>query len=134
MKKYLLDTHTLIWSIVDDTKLSDNVLKILEDGKNDLLVSAVSLWEIAIKSGKGKLNLKNFEIQLIPNYCNRLKIRQIPLSTDEAINYSDLPMYEEHKDPFDRMLVYQCIRNSYTLISKDNKMEIYKKDGLDCIL
>ena len=130
MNEYLLDSHTLIWSIVDDSKLSNKVLKILEDESNNLLISAVSFWEIAIKSGKGKLDLKNFDIQSIPDYCNKLKIKQIPLMPDEAINYSILPNYEEHKDPFDRMLIYQCIKNNYTLISKDNKMEIYKKDGL----
>ena len=133
MKKYLLDSHTLIWSMVDDTKLSNKVLKILEDENNDLLVSAVSFWEIAIKAGKGKLELKDFDIQLIPYYCDKLKIKQISLLPDEAINYLNLPNYEEHKDPFDRMLIYQCIKNSYTLISKDTKMELYKKNGLDFV-
>ena len=133
MKKYLLDTHTLIWSIVDGAKLSNRVLKILEDENNDLLVSAVSFWEIAIKVGKGKLDLRNFDVQAIPDYCNKLKIRQIPLTPDEAINYFNLPNYEEHKDPFDRMLIYQSIKNGYTFISRDDKMEIYKKDGLDYV-
>ena len=133
MKKYLLDTHTLIWSIVDDAKLSNKVLKILEDENNELLVSAVSFWEIAIKVGKGKLDLKNFDILSIPYYCNKLKIKQIPLMPDEAISYFNLPNYEEHKDPFDRMLIHQCIKNSYTLISRDDKMEIYKRDGLDYV-
>ena len=133
MKKYLLDTHTLIWSIVDGAKLSNRVLKILEDENNDLLVSAVSFWEIAIKVGKGKLDLRNFNIQTIPDYCNKLKIKQIPLTPDEAINYFNLPNYEEHKDPFDRMLIYQSIKNGYTFISRDDKMVIYEKDGLDYI-
>ena len=55
MKKYLLDTHTLIWAIVDKNKLSEYVLKILQNCDNQLFVSAVSFWEIAIKHGKGKL-------------------------------------------------------------------------------
>jgi len=133
MKEYLLDSHTLIWSIVDDAKLSNKVLKILEDENNELLVSAVSFWEIAIKVGKGKLDLRNFDIRSIPDYCNKLKIKQIPLMPDEAINYFNLPNYEEHKDPFDRMLIYQCIKNGYTLISRDDKMKIYIKDGLDYV-
>ena len=52
MKKYLLDSHTLIWAIVDDNKLSKKVLEILQDSDTQLFVSAVSFWEIAIKHGK----------------------------------------------------------------------------------
>ena len=133
MKKYLLDTHALIWSIVDDDKLSKPVLKILQDKDNHLFVSAVSFWEIAIKFGKGKLYFEDFQIQDIPDYCKKLGIEQIPLMPDEAINYSSLPFCENHKDPFDRMLIYQCIRGNYALVSKDDKMKFYEIDGLECI-
>ena len=133
MKKYLLDTHTFIWAIAGKTKLSDVALRILQENDNQLFVSAVSLWEIAIKHGKGKLYLENFQIHEIPDYCRRLRIKQIPLTPEDAISYSDLPFYGSHKDPFDRMLVYQCISGYYTLISKDDKMQIYANDGLECI-
>ena len=133
MKKYLLDSHTFIWSIVDETKLSNKVLNILQDVQNELFVSSVSFWEIAIKAGKGKLDLTNFNIQLLPYYCNKLEIKQIPLLANEAINYVNLPIYEEHKDPFDRMLICQSINNNYTLISKDSKMKIYEKHGLNYV-
>jgi PIN domain nuclease of toxin-antitoxin system len=133
MKKYLLDTHTLIWVFVDKSKLPERVLKLLQDNETLLFVSAVSFWEIAIKHRKGKLYLENFKIENIPDYCRSLKIEQIPLMPENAINYSNLPYSENHKDPFDRMLVYQCIRGNYTLISKDNKMKFYETDGLNCI-
>ena len=133
MKKYLLDSHTLIWAIVDDTKLSNKVLNILQDFDNELFVSSVSFWEIAIKAGKGKLGFKEFNIQLLPYYCSKLEIKQIPLMPDEAINYANLTIFEEHKDPFDRMLICQCIKNNYTLLSKDSKMKIYKKEGLNFV-
>ena len=133
MNKYLLDTHTLIWSIVDKNKLSELVLKTLQDSENQLFISAVSFWEIAIKHGKGKLDLENFQILNIPDYCRRLMITQIPLSPEEAINYSSFPFTEIHKDPFDRMLIYQCVVNNYVLVSKDAKMEIYMESGLKCI-
>jgi len=133
MKKYLLDTHTLIWSIVDKNKLSEQVLRTVQDNNNQLFVSAVSFWEMAIKHGKGRLDLENFQIQDVPNYCRRLMIKQIPLLPDEAINYSNFPFAENHKDPFDRMLIYQCIANDYVLISKDAKMAMYKDNGLNCI-
>jgi len=133
MKRYLLDSHTLIWSIVDDSKLSTKVLKILQDKNNELLVSSVSFWEIAIKAGKGKLDLKNFNIHLLPDYCRKLEIKQISLKPDEAIRYASLAIFEEHKDPFDRMLICQCLKNGFTLISKDSKMKIYEKEGLDYV-
>ena len=133
MKRYLLDTHTLIWAIVDKNKLSKPVLKILQDNDNKLFVSAVSFWEIAIKQGKGKIEFENFQIRSIPDYCKRLAIVQIPLMSEEATNYSDLPAYENHKDPFDKMLICQCISGNYTLISKDEKMKYYKDIGLECI-
>ena len=133
MKKYLLDTHTLIWSIVDKNKLSEQVLKIVQDTTNQLYISAVSFWEMAIKFEKGKLDLENFQIQNVPDYCRRLMIKQIPLLPEEAINYSHFPFAENHKDPFDRMLVYQCIVNDYVLVSKDAKMATYKSKGLKCI-
>ena len=133
MKKYLLDTHTLIWAIVDKNKLSKQVLKILQDNDNKIFVSAVSFWEIAIKHGKGKMDLENFQIRNIPEYCRRLAIEQIPLMPEDAINYSDLPFFENHKDPFDRMLIYQCIRCNFILVSKDDKMKFYENDGLELI-
>jgi len=119
--------------MVDTGKLSKQALQILQDGDNHLLVSAVSLWEIAIKHGKGKLSLNNFQIQDIPDYCKKLGILQIPLMPDEAINYSNFPFAEDHKDPFDRMLIYQSVKNGYTLISRDDKMNAYKKNGLKCM-
>ena len=133
MRKYLLDTHTLIWAIVDKNKLSNTVLKILQDCDSELFVSAVSFWEIAIKHGKRKMDLENFQIQNIPDYCKRLAIEQIPLMPEDAINYSVLPFYENHKDPFDRMLIYQCISGNYTLVSKDDKMKYYENVGLEYI-
>jgi PIN domain nuclease of toxin-antitoxin system len=133
MRKYLLDTHTFIWSIVDKSNLSEHALKILHDNNNLLFVSAVSFWEIAIKHGKGKLDLENFQIQDISEYCRRLRIEQLPLMPDDAINYINFPFSENHKDPFDRMLIYQCIRGNYTLISKDDKMKLYANKGLECI-
>ena len=133
MKKYLLDTHTLIWAMVDRSKLSKLALKILQDYDAHLFVSAVSFWEIALKNGKGKLDLVNFQLQHIPYYCGKLGVQQIPLTPEDAISYSKLPFAEEHKDPFDRMLICQSISGDYTLVSRDDKMKSYEKYGLKCI-
>jgi PIN domain nuclease of toxin-antitoxin system len=130
MRKYLLDTHVLIWSIVDDDRLSDKVSEIIRDRDNDLFVSAVSLWEISLKFSIGKLDLKSFSLKEMTQYCNRLRITQIPLLSEEATGFSTLKIFNNHRDPFDRMLIWQAISNGYTLISKDVLFEQYKEQGL----
>lgn len=94
--------------------------------------SAVSLWEIALKQRIGKLEL-DFDIENIPEYCKKMKFDLIPLEPLDDLNSFQLSLKESHKDPFDRMLIYQCIKNDYSLISKDERIELYKKDGLRLI-
>ena len=133
MKKYLLDTHTFIWAVLDDDKLSRPVLNLFQDNNCPLFVSAVSFWEMSIKQGKGKLNFENFHIQHLFDYCKRLGVKPISLPPEEAINYSKLSFIESHKDPFDRMLICQCIANGYVLVSRDARMAEYKTNGLECV-
>ncbi|GHV86517.1 twitching motility protein PilT [Spirochaetia bacterium] len=131
--KVLLDSHTLLWSIGKSDELSKRALVELKDINNDILISAISLWEIALKYSIGKLIIEKIDIQNIPEYCIRMGYTLIPLDPIEALNSLQLPFKEKHKDPFDRMLIYQCIRNGYTLLSKDRKFEYYKEDGLKYI-
>jgi len=133
MKKYMLDTHAFIWAIVGKSKLSELVLNVLQDNKNALFVSVLSHWEMAIKYRKGKLYFENFDIQNLSGYCEKLGIKITHLTPEEATHYSTFPFAENHKDPFDRMLVCQCIAHGYTLVSKDEKMAAYKENGLECV-
>jgi PIN domain nuclease of toxin-antitoxin system len=107
-------------------------VKYLTNSENEVCISAVSLWEIALKYSLGKLSL-GFEVDDIPKYCSQMGFHLIPLTPQEALGSLKLPQRGNHKDPFDRMLIYQCISNRYTLVSKDSKMKFYKTDGLDCI-
>jgi PIN domain nuclease of toxin-antitoxin system len=131
--KLLLDTHTLLWSIGKSNELSKKAFEELKNINNEIFVSAVSLWEIALKHSIGKLVIDNFNVIEIPEYCKKMGFELIPLDPIEALNSLQLPLKENHKDPFDRMLIYQCIRNKYILITKDTKMEFYKEDGLKYI-
>lgn len=126
--KLLLDTHTLLWAIGKTEELSEKAMREIKNVDNEVLVSAVSLWEIALKFSIGKLFV-DFDIQKIPGYCENMGFEMIPLNPAEALNSLLLPQ-KNHKDPFDRMLIYQCITNNFTLVSKDAKAELYKKDGL----
>ena len=130
--KILLDTHTLLWTIGKTSELSEKVIREIKNTDNEVLISAVSLWEIALKSNVKKLTV-SFEIKKIPDYCEKMGFELIPLYPIDALNSLKLPRKANYKDPFDRMLIYQCIINNYTLASKDSRMEMYKKDGLKCI-
>ncbi|MCL1836573.1 MAG: type II toxin-antitoxin system VapC family toxin [Treponema sp.] len=130
--KLLLDTHTLLWTIGKTGELSKTVAREIKNPNNEILVSAVSLWEIALKSSIGKLIL-DFDITDIPKYCSSMGFALIPLEPIDALNSIQLPRKNNHKDPFDRMLIYQCIKNNYILASRDATIRIYKKDGLKLI-
>jgi PIN domain nuclease of toxin-antitoxin system len=131
--KILLDTHTLLWSIGKSNELSQKVINELENSVNEILISAISLWEIALKYTAGKLIIESFDIREIPKYCKKMGFELISLDPVEALNSLQLPLKENHKDPFDRMLIYQCIQNRYTLVSKDSRLKLYKEDGLKYI-
>ena len=75
----------------------------------------------------------HFDIGNIPDYCKTMGFELIPLDPVEALNSLQLPQKSNHKDPFDRMLIYQCIKNGYTFVSKDIKIEQYKEVGLKYI-
>lgn len=131
--KYLLDTHALLWSIGKSNELSGKVGRILEDSSNEIFVSAVSLWEISLKYGLGRLVLGSIGPEDIPVYCRRIGFQIVPVGAKEASTYHNLLRLKNHKDPFDRMLIHQCIQMKMILLSRDARMGSYKKQGLKCI-
>jgi PIN domain nuclease of toxin-antitoxin system len=132
MKKLLLDTHILLWTIGNSDELSPKIADYISAKENEVFVSAISLWEIALKHSMRKLEL-NFAIEDIPKYCQQMDFCLIPLKPLDALGFLRLPPKKNHKDPFDRMLIYQCIVNDYVFVSKDTKMTMYQDDGLKCI-
>jgi PIN domain nuclease of toxin-antitoxin system len=129
----LLDTHTLLWTVGQSDELSPKALREIIDTNNDVSVSAISLWKIALKHGLGKLSIEPFNLKDIPLYCKKMRFQLIPLNPEEALDSYRLSQKSNHKDPFDRMLIYQCIRNNYVLVSKDSKLSMYREDGLNVI-
>jgi len=127
--KLLLDTHTLLWAIGKTNELSKTVIQAIKNPNNLILASAVSLCEIALKYSLGKLTV-DFDIEKIPEYCKKMDFDLIPLEPIDALSALRLPFKNNHKDPFDRMLIYQCIKNKYTLVSRDTRNKLYKDDGL----
>lgn len=113
----MLDTHAFLWFIGGEAALSSKGRSLIEDEANDKLVSMVSLWEIAINSSIGKLPLaKPFE-QLISEQLQRSGFEVLGIKVRPAAKLTQLPLH--HRDPFDRMLVAQCLTENLPLVSSD---------------
>ncbi|MCL2441811.1 MAG: type II toxin-antitoxin system VapC family toxin [Treponema sp.] len=130
---YLLDTHTLIWTILSSNNLSKKSKEIIFNKSNEICVSTVSFWEISIKSRIKKYSFENINILDIPNYVRKMDFSIIDLQENETITFHKLPLKENHKDPFDRMLIWQAMTKNMTIISKDELFNQYKIDGLKLI-
>jgi len=130
---YLLDTHAFIWATLESKKLSKNGKDIIFNKDNEIHVSIVSFWEISIKTRLKKFSFENVDIMSFPQYARDMDFSIMDLKENEAITYHKLPIKKEHKDPFDRMLIWQAITNKITLISKDTEFDQYLEDGLKLI-
>ncbi len=127
---YLLDTHALIWALFEPSKLSSNVSAVLENRSLQVSVSAISFWEISLKFGLGKLDLPNTSPDELPDATQQMGFSIAELSPALLTSYHRLPPHPTHKDPFDRLLVWQALQSRHTLISKDIKMKLYAELGL----
>jgi PIN domain nuclease of toxin-antitoxin system len=126
---YLLDTHTLIWVISEKEKLSYRVSQTLSDTDNAFFVSAISFWEIALKFSTGKLGIQGILPEEMPGLSLKAGFQLISLSPDESSSYHKL-IITNHKDPFDRILIWQAIQRDFILITKDDDLNQYKSFGL----
>ena len=120
--KYLLDTHTLIWLIEASSKISSEIKEALRFPGNSVYLSSASLWEIAIKTGLGRLDLKKpFEKLLIDLKSTNIVILQI--ENEYLQKLSVLPAI--HKDPFDRLLISTALAENLTIITADENIQKY---------
>ena len=126
---YLIDTHTLIWAITDTSKLSKKAKEILESEENLIYVSSVCFREISLKFSIGKLELDGIVPSDFPALAENLGFDFLTLSPAEASSYHKLTS-AHHKDPFDRMLIWQAIKQNLTIVTKDSKFENYRDQGL----
>ena len=130
---YLLDTHAFIWTVLETDKLSMNIKKIVTNKSHEICVSTVSFWEISLKTRLKKLAFQNIYIKAFPKYAREMDFTIIDMQENETISFHELPLKENHKDPFDRMLIWQAITRAMTMISKDKFFEQYKKNGLKLV-
>ena len=127
--RLLLDTHVFLWSLLDTAKLSATARVALADPANEIAVSAVSFWEVAIKSALGKLSLQGVAADDLPAEARKAGYIVTPLDAEVAASSHKLPA-SIHRDPFDRMLAWQAICESCTLVSRDRAMAGFETRGL----
>ena len=121
--KFLLDTVTFLLAIEDEARVSNEARKYIEDPYEQVYLSSVSAWEIAIKHALGKLDLPLPPDRLVPMARERLGAEELPLAESSALRVSRLPAI--HSDPFDRILVAQAISMGMTILTPDEAIRQY---------
>ena len=115
---------------MDTKKIPKKTFEILEDENNTVYISSMSFWEIAIKVQSKKLELHGINVLQLPHIARQLNFTILDPQTYDYVSISQIPLKENHHDPFDRMLIQQAIRNDLVLISKDEKFQQYEENGL----
>ena len=122
--RFLLDTHTLLWCFNDSPSLTPQARNLIEDGRNEILVSAASAWEIATKVRLGKFPTGEELVSELDLYLAQLGFETLPISLDHAVRAGGLT--GEHRDPFDRMLIAQAQIENLKIISNDRIFDDYR--------
>jgi len=120
--KYLLDTHTAIWALEKNIKLSATAKGIMADSSLQMCVSMISAWEIAIKASIGKLNFIGGS-RFFLEEMHRNGVALIPITSHHIETVETLPLL--HKDPFDRLLVATAKADGMTLLTSDVHIHKY---------
>ena len=122
--KVLLDTHTFLWWIADSPRLSARAREVIRDSNNELVFSAASGWEIAIKAQLGRLQLPDDLEQFIVDQLSLNTILILPIQLRHALHVYTLPQH--HRDPFDRMLVAQSQVENLPISTTDPQIAQYE--------
>ena len=121
--KLLLDTHIFLWFISGDARLSVSLRQIIRNPENDVYLSIVSIWEVIIKHGLGKLPLPEPPEVYLPKQRRLHLIQSLPVDEDSVSQLSKLPLL--HRDPFDRILICQALQYDLTIATVDDAIRAY---------
>jgi len=121
--KFIADTHAFLWFITDSERLSPKAKTFLEASESDRVLSAASIWEIAIKTSLGKLSFKKPLEELLPEQIRLNYFQVLDISSEHALRVAGLPML--HRDPFDRMIVAQALVERLPILSNDGALDGY---------
>lgn len=123
---YLIDTQILIWFQLNSKDLKNDTVNILVDKNNSIFISDISFIEIVIKQKINKIPEFNIDINDIINVCKVDGFIILPISHKHISNYLNIPIFEEHKDPFDRIILSTAHIEGLVIISADEKFKLYK--------
>jgi PIN domain nuclease of toxin-antitoxin system len=121
--RLLLDTCTFLWSIAGGAEVSEAARLELASPENDVFLSAVSAWEIAMKHALGRLPLPEAPARYVPAQRAMRGIAELPLDEAAALQLAQLP--DLHRDPFDRMLVCQALSGGLVIVTPDAAIQRY---------
>ena len=120
---YLLDTHTFLWWIAESQEIPPALVKKLGHASGSVYFSVVSLWELGLKRGIGKLRLPEPIDTYVLKQIQANRIELLPLHAPHV--FRSLELAPHHRDPFDRMLVAQALVENLTLVSRDQALRAY---------
>jgi PIN domain nuclease of toxin-antitoxin system len=123
--RLLLDTHAFVWFLVETKRIPGRLMAVLIDPAHIVHVSAVSVWEVAIKSGLGKLS---FPLDRLAAVIDDAGFSEVPVTSAHALELRHLPLL--HRDPFDRLLIAQARHERLTLVTHDADIRRYPVDTL----
>jgi PIN domain nuclease of toxin-antitoxin system len=124
--RLLLDTHAFLWWIFDDPRLPPSARALIGGAGAEVLFSAVSGWEIAIKARTGRLDLPSDVPGFVQDQVRRNRMTVLPIELRHALRVHALP--DHHRDPFDRLLVAQAQVEAVPLLSRDPLLAAYEVD------
>ncbi len=126
--KYLLDTGIWLWSLWAPERISRHGREVIADLRHEVFLSAVTSWEVAIKTAAGKLQLPEVPGTYVPRRMADQGLRPLPISHQHALAVFGLP--DHHRDPFDRLLIAQANLENMILITADRMIERYSVEIL----
>lgn len=125
--RYLIDTQILIWYQLNSPRISPHVAEILLDVSNEILVSQITLFEISVKQKIGKLSELDVSIEEIVSVIQQDGFAVLNLENQHIANYDRIPLAQDHRDPFDRLIIATALSENVSLISADEKFRSYKE-------
>jgi PIN domain nuclease of toxin-antitoxin system len=126
--RLLLDTHVWLWLLSDPGRLRPDLLRLLHSSKNELLLSAASSWEIAVKYRLGKLTLPEPPETFVPSRLRTTGTTPVPIEHAHALATAGLPLH--HRDPFDRLLIAQSMVLNVPIVTADPQFESYPIEAI----
>jgi PIN domain nuclease of toxin-antitoxin system len=121
--RVLVDTHTFLWALLKNHRLSATAKQILTSKEHELYFSLVSLWEIAVKMKIGKLNTVGSSVTYIRDEMGEYGMELLPIRYEHILQLERLPLH--HSEPFDRLRIAQAVAESLPILTHDEKFPLY---------